>query len=607
VLAEQVRRVLVWNPDFAPQKTGLHQHGGGSPKQFPIDHEPGAMTAASAHAKSRPGGVAMKLLLAASALALASAAQGAPDAHHDHGQAPQLGKLAFPTSCNAGADAHFQRGLGWLHSFEYEAAERSFSEAAAADPKCGIAYWGVAMSHYHPLWAAPSTTELEKGRAAVASARSAGGASERERDFVAAVDTFYRDSERLDHKSRAVAYSTAMKDLHERYPEDREAAVFYALSLIAAGTMDQDPSFAREHEAGKILDAVLAVEPDHPGVAHYLIHSFDYPPLAQLALPAARRYAGIAPASPHAQHMPSHIFVRLGLWDEAIKSNIASEAASRAFAKAQGLPDSSAERLHAMDYLAYGYLQTGQDRQAERVLAELNVVRRVDPPIFSAAYAATAIGARVALERRQWKTAAALELPANVRGLVPLDDFLWGQAHVHFARAVGAARSGDAGVARTEVTKLEEIEQRLVIPPGTYDWKTQVGIERQIAAAWLAHAEGKKDEAVRLMRAAADLDDTTEKHPVTPGAILPAREQLGELLLELGRPAEALAEYEVSLKRAPRRLAGVYGAARAAKLAGDRTKARIHYRELAELTKNGEGSRAEVKEARSFAAELAAR
>jgi tetratricopeptide (TPR) repeat protein len=547
----------------------------------------------------------MKPLLAASALLLASAA--APHSDHDHAHEPQLGKLLFQSSCTADADALLQRGLGWLHSFEYEQAAHTFAEAAAADPGCGIAHWGVAMSYYHPLWAAPSPAELEKGRAAVASAQAAGADSVRERDYVAAIETFYRDSERLDHKTRALAYSAAMKALHERYPDDREAAVFYALSLIAAGTMDQDPAFAKEHEAGAILNQVLAEEPDHPGVAHYLIHSFDYPPLAELALPAARRYAGIAPASPHAQHMPSHIFIRLGLWDEAIKSNIASEAASRAFAKAQGLPDSSAERLHAMDYLAYGYLQTGQDGEAERVLAELNAVKRVDPPIFSAAYAATAIGARLALERRQWKEAAALELPDNVRGLVPLEQFVWGQAHVHFARAVGAARSGDAGAARAEAAKLGEIEQKIVVPPGTYDWKTQVGIERRIAEAWLAQAEGRGEEAARLMRAAADLDDATEKHPVTPGAILPAREQLGELLLILGRPAEALSDYEASLKRAPRRLAGRYGAARAAKLAGETAKAQAYYAELAGLTKNGEASRAEVKEARSFAAGLAAR
>ncbi|WP_324750387.1 hypothetical protein SH591_02555 [Sphingomonas sp. LY54] len=543
----------------------------------------------------------MNLLLAVSALALVAA----QDSHDGHG--PQLGKVAFETSCKAEADARFRDGLGWLHSFEYEQAARTFAEAAAADPQCGIAQWGVAMSYYHPLWAPPSAAELEKGRHALAAARAAGAKSAREQAYVGALETFYRDSDRLDHKTRALAYSKAMGQLHKRYPQDREAAIFHALSLIAAGTMDKDPDFAREKEAGAILNQVLALAPDHPGVSHYLIHSFDYPPLAALALPAARRYAGIAPASPHAQHMPSHIFVRLGLWDEAIESNIASEAASRAFAKAQGLPDSSSERLHAMDYLAYGYLQTGQDGRAGRVLADLNAIGRADPPIFTVAYAATAIPARLALERRQWKEAASLALQDNVRKLAPLDSFTWGDAHIHFARAVGAARSGSAADARDEVAKLKAIEQALTIPPGSYDWRTQVAIERQVAEGWLAHAEGRKEEAARLMRAAADLDDATEKHPVTPGAILPAREQLGELLLELGRPKEALAEYEASLAHAPRRLAGLYGAARAARLAGDTAMARTYYAQIVEQTPQADGTRAEVREARELAARLARR
>ena len=371
----------------------------------------------------------MNLFLATTALWLAG-----PADDHAHGHGPQLGTIAFETTCSAGAEALVNQGLGWLHSFEYEQSARTFAEAAAADPGCAIAYWGAAASYYHPLWAPPSAAELEKGRAAVASAKAAGARSQRERDYVDAIDSFYRDSATRDHKTRALAYSAALEQLHKRYPADREAAVFYSLSLVAVGTMDKDPGFAKEKAAGALLNQVLAQAPDHPGVAHYLIHSFDYPALAELALPAARRYAGIAPASPHAQHMPSHIFIRLGLWDEAIKSNLASEAAARVFAKAQGLPDSSSERLHAMDYLAYGYLQTGQDSQAERVLSELNAIQRADPPIFSVAYAATAIPARLLLERRMWSEAASLELADNVRKLAPLDDFKWGQAHIHFAQ-----------------------------------------------------------------------------------------------------------------------------------------------------------------------------
>ncbi len=540
----------------------------------------------------------MHLVLAAAA-ALTSASAPAEPAHH-HG--PQLGEIAFETSCKSDAAARFREGLGWLHSFEYEQAARTFAAAAAEDPDCGIAQWGVAMSYYHPLWAAPSPAELAKGRAALALARGAPGTSPRELNFIAALEEFYGDPERLDHKTRVIAYSNAMGQLSARYRDDREAAIFHALSLVAVGLMDADQGFAKEREAGRILNDVLALAPDHPGVSHYLIHSFDYPPLADLALPAARRYAGIAPASPHAQHMPSHIFVRLGQWDETIASNIASEAAARDFAKMQGLPDSSNERLHAMDYLAYGYLQTGQDALAEKVLADLNAIKRADPPAFQVAYAATAIPARLALERRRWDEAAELTLPDNVRTLAPLENFQWAAAHVHFARAVGAARSGKAEAARTEVAALMRIEEALVVPAGTYDWRTQVAIERQVAEAWLAQAEGRSDDALRIMRAAGDLDDATEKHPVTPGAVLPAREQLGELLFELGRPGEALAEYEVSLTRAPRRLAGLYGAARSAGAAGDAGKARDYFAQLVEVTSRADGSRAELSEARAYIA-----
>lgn len=541
----------------------------------------------------------MNLLLAALALTIAG-----QDSVHNH--APQLGKVSFESSCNADAAAKLQRGLGWLHSFEYEEAERTFAQAASADPRCAIAHWGVAMSNYHPLWAAPSPAELAKGRAALARAREI-GASKREQDYVAALEAFYRDSDRVDHGVRVLAHASAMEQLHRRYPNDGEAAVFYALSLVAAGLLDDDPGYQREKAAAAILTAVLEREPDHPGAVHYLIHSFDYPPLAHLALPAARRYASIAPASAHAQHMPSHIFTRLGLWDEVIRSNQAADAAGRAYAKSQRLPDAWDERLHAMDYLAYGYLQTGRDTDAQRVLDELKAIARVDPPSFKVAYAATAIPARMVLERRQWRDAASLDLPPKLLKLAPLAKFRWAEAPIHLARAVGAARSGDPARARDEVEKLRRIEQAITVPAGEYDWRRQVSIQRQIGEAWLAHAEGRKDEAARLMRAAADMDDATEKHPVMPGAILPAREQLGELLLELGRPVEALTEYESSLKRAPRRLVGLYGAGRAARLAGDKVTAGGYYTQLVELTKNSDGTRAEVQEARAFAAEFAVR
>jgi tetratricopeptide (TPR) repeat protein len=539
----------------------------------------------------------MNLLLTGSVLALASFAQD-----HSHSHGPQLGKLSFQTTCNAAASARFTEGLGWLHSFEYEQAEARFTQAAAADPRCAVAHWGVAMSKYHPLWAPPTAKELEQATAALAAARAASAGSKREQDYITALEAFYRDAGRVDHKTRVLAHEVAMEKLHAAYPDDREAAVFYALSLMASGLQDKDPAFAKERKAAAILNRVLAAEPDHPGVAHYVIHSFDYPPLAELALPAARRYASIAPASAHAQHMPSHIFTRLGMWDESVASNLKSAEAAKAHARAKGMPGVWEPQLHAMDYLAYAYLQLGRDGDAQKLLVELNAIERADPPAFQIAYAATAIPARLVLERRQWREAAALELHDNVRGFSPLASFPWAGAHIHFARAIGAARSGNSAGARAELGKLKEAEQAITVPAGGYDWRTQVSIERQIAEGWLAHAGGHKDEALQLMRAAAELDDATEKHPVTPGAILPAREQLGELLLELGRPVEALSAFEASLKRAPRRLAGLYGAARAARLAGDTATAARYYRQVVELTRSGDAARPEVREAKTYSA-----
>jgi tetratricopeptide (TPR) repeat protein len=542
----------------------------------------------------------MNALLAASALAM-----GAMGPEHSHHHSPQLGKVAFDTSCSPVAQAAFERGLGWLHSFEYRRATQSFEEAAASDKRCGIADWGVAMSYYHPLWDGPTPADLEKGVNAIAEAKAVGAKSEREKDYIDALETFYRNSDRVDLKTRSLAYSDAMQRLHERYPADDEAAVFYALSLIAAGTMDGDPAFPKQKRAGAILNDVLARNPDHPGVSHYLIHSFDYPSLAELALPAARRYASIAPDSAHALHMPSHIFTRLGLWEEAINSNRAAEASAIAYSKSSGMEGAWDQQLHAMDYLAYAYLQSGRDSAAVGVLNELKTITQANPPSRTVAYAVTAIPARVALERRRWSEAAKLELPPNLKNLSALDNQRWAMAHIYFARAVGAARLGDVAKARAELAKLSALEEALVVPLGEYDWRKQVSIERQIAEAWAAKAGASEDEALRLMRAAADLDDATEKNPVTPGSILPAREQLGELLLDLGRPAEALKEYEVSLERAPRRLAGLYGAAQSAKLSGDSIKARHYFTELAKTTEHGDAGRTEIRAARLFEAELA--
>jgi predicted Zn-dependent protease len=539
-------------------------------------------------------------LLAAFLFAPSVRAQESHEHHHDPSE--KLGRVNFPVSCTPQARRQFNRAVAWLHSFEYEEAEKVFAGVTSTDPRCGMGHWGVAMSNYHPIWAPPTAAELKRGLEAVEKARSVGARTERERAYIAAIEVFYKDSDRLDHRARALAYGEAMGRLHRRYPSDSEAGVFYALTLVAKGMMAGDKSYLNEKKAARILNRVLAREPQHPGVTHYLIHSFDYPALAHMALPAARGYAKIAPASAHAQHMPSHIFIRLGLWQEAIGSNLDAHAAAKAHAVRNHMPGAWDEQLHAMDYLAYAYLQSAQDKKALGVLDELNKIRRVDPPNFKVAYAFTAIPARYALERRQWAEAAKLPLHPGTMETFPWESFRWAEAHLRFARAVGAARTGDAASARREVEELAAIRRSLVEVKGGYDWAKQVDIKHQVASAWLAHAEGKPEEALRLMRAAADVDDATDKHPVTPGSILPAREQLGELLLELKQPAAALREFEVSLRSAPNRFNGIYGAARAAKLAPDRKAARTYYAKLLALSRRSDGARPEIEEAKAFLA-----
>ena len=535
-------------------------------------------------------------------LSFATSAHAQGEHTHRHDPSEKLGVVNFKISCNAQAQKQFNRAVAWLHSFEYEEAEKAFTAVTKIDPKCSMGYWGIAMSNFHPLWAPPSAAELKKGSDAIAHAKNAAAGTQRERDFIAAMEVFYKDHDKLDHQARTFAYSDAMKQLHQSNPADREAGTFYALTLIATGMMSRDKSYFREKQAAQILNGVLAREPQHPGVAHYLIHSYDYPALAQLALPAARAYAKIAPASAHAQHMPSHIFIRLGLWQEAINSNLDAKAAAKAFAVRNKMGGVWDEQLHAMDYLAYAYLQLAQDKQAAAVLQEVNKIQKIEPESFKVAYALSAIPARYLLERRQWNEAAKLELSSEYLKQFPWQRFPWATAHMHFARAIGAARAGDAASARREVETLTTIQQTLTGVKGDYDWARQVEIQRQVATAWLAYVEGKQEEAVQLLSTAADLDDATDKHPVTPGSILPAREQLGELLLEIKQPAAALREFETSFKSTPQRFNGLYGAARAAQLTGNQIAARNYYRKLMQLVRGTDSDRPEINEAKVFLA-----
>lgn len=527
----------------------------------------------------------------------ATTAQAMPG-HEGH----KLGKVDFPVSCGVEAQRRFTLATSWLHSFEYDEAEKEYRAAIEADPACAMAYWGVAMSRFHPLWAAPSLTDLETGKGALHQARRIKPKTERERAYIDALSAFYGDSGKHDHGARTTAYANAMERLHLTYPNDQEAAIFYALALLAVGVIDADENYAQEKKAAGILNSLLGRLPEHPGLTHYLIHGYDYPALAHLALPAARTYAGIAPASAHAQHMPSHIFTRLGLWQESILSNRQAEAAAIAYARSTGLTGAWDEQLHAIDYLAYAHLQLGKDDDARAVLERLSAIQRVDPPNFKAAYTFSAVPARFALERRAWREAASIELSPASRAAIPWAQFSWAQANIHFARAIGAARSGDLAAARQETGRLDAIKLQLTAKSGEYDWGQQVEIQRQIAAAWVAWAAGRRADAVDLMRKAAELDETTEKHPVTPGSILPGREQLGELLLTSGRPAEALVAFEECLKRAPGRFNSILGAARAARQSGNMEKARYHFSTLADLRSPAGGDRREINEAAQFIA-----
>lgn len=507
---------------------------------------------------------------------------------HKHELSEKLGRVNFATSCTKPAQQKFNRAAALLHSFWYDEAEKEFSDVAKIDPKCGMGYWGIAMSWYHPVWQPPTKVELQNGIAAAEKASMISAPTQREKDYIAAIATFYKDSDKLDHRTRSLAYEKAMEQLHLRYPNDREAAIFYSLALLGTA-LPTDKTYANQKKAAGILNKVLAAEPNHPGVAHYIIHSFDYPALADLALAAARSYSRIAPDSPHALHMPSHIFIRLGLWPESIESNIASAAAGRKHASAK-------DEVHAIDYLAYAYLQTAQDGKAKELNDAVYAMRKIDAQIFQVAYALAAIPARYTLERRQWAEAAALKVPVES---FPWNKFAYAEANIYFARSLGASRSGDTAAASTAIERLTAMQKSLTEAKEDY-WATQVEIQRLGASAWLAHAEGKRDEALKLMRAAADLEDTTEKHPVTPGAILPARELLGELLMELREPQQALREFEASLRLLPNRFNGLYGAAKAAESAGDRNKAKNFYAKLTALGERGDGNRPELQAAKVF-------
>jgi hypothetical protein len=531
---------------------------------------------------------------------LATFQTGACIAHDDDAAAPRAaekyGTVVFDTSCAPDVAVRFNRAMAMWHSFWFDPSADAFREVAAADPACGMAYWGVALTRLgNPFAWPPSEKQVQAGRDAIRKAQQVGAGTRRERDYIEALAAFYDDTQGADHRARAVALERAMEQITQRYPGDIEAKILYALTLNATA-LPSDKAYAQQIKAGEMLEALWEQLPDHPGVAHFIIHSYDYPELADKALAAARRYASIAPSAPHALHMPGHIFTRLGYWDESIETNRLSAEAAKAELSKKEFRAGSYNALHAMDYMVYAYLQQGRDAQARTLVDEMAALTKVDVEIFPAAFAFAASPARYALERGDWGAAAGLPLHPKE---LSWHKFPQAEAVHVFARTLGAARSGRTEAARAGVDRLGELRAALTQANQPY-WAEQAAIQQQVGLAWVELAEGHGADALRTMRAAADREDATDKHPVTPGPLAPARELLGEMLMTLDRPAEALAEFERSQQKEPNRLRGFYGAARAAELAGREDVAKANYDKLLKLTAPADTARKEMELAREF-------
>jgi tetratricopeptide (TPR) repeat protein len=507
----------------------------------------------------------------------------------------QFGSITFNVSCSEKVKNDFNLAVALLHSFEYEEAEKVFAKIIDKEPDCAMAYWGVAMCNYHPLWAPPSQPELVKGAKAVELARKLTQTPEWELGYINAIAMFYKDADKIDHHTRSVSFKNAMAVMYSKYPKDKEAAIFYALALDAAADPG-DKSYANQRKAGMILNAIYPDEPNHPGIVHYIIHTYDYPGLAELALPAARKYASIAPGSAHAQHMPSHIFTRLGLWDESIQSNLISTASAKCYGENAAIKGHNDEELHAMDYLVYAYLQKAEDSLAKQQCDYLKSINEVHPAAdFKVAYAFASIPARYVLENRLWKEAANLEIHPVA---FPWEKFPWQKAIIHFTRLLGLVHIGSMDSAGAELGKLKLLHDELVGEKDMYK-ANQVDIQIKTSEAWMLFKGGKNKMALELMNAAADMEDATEKHPVTPGEVIPARELLGDMLLQMGYAAKAYAVYMEDLKRHPNRFNGLYGAGLSAEKSGDPAKARLYYQQLSDLC-TSRSTRPELAKARLF-------
>jgi hypothetical protein len=534
----------------------------------------------------------MRLAGSIAVVLLAGASAARAQAPHQHGESGRLGTVTFANSCRLEVQPPFARGMALLHSFEFGPAIDAFGEALKGDPACGIALWGSGMAQFgNPFSPAlRPAAQMQSGRGTLDQAATVGAKTARERDYIAAAAALYDRFDSVDQPSRMRAYRDAMARVSAAHPDDTEAAAFYALALAAAAA-PADKTYADQLKAGAILEKLWTAQPDHPGIPHYIIHSYDVPALASRAVDAARRYAKIAPDAPHALHMPSHTFTRLGYWQDSIDTNVLSAAAARKV-------NAIGEELHAGDYQAYAYLQSGQDAAARRVVDSIAEIRsRRDPATASAApaaaggYAAAAIPARYALERGAWSEAARLDTRPS--------PFAYADALTSFARALGSARMRDVPAAKAAVDELQKCIDRTIAAKETY-WVEQITIQKLGASAWVALAEGRKDEALAQMQDAADREDRTEKSAISPGPLAPARELLGDMLLELKQPKDALAAYRKTIAKEPNRFRAVAGAAAAAAEAGDRAAARTYYTQLLTICPKADTpGRAELQAARA--------
>jgi hypothetical protein len=532
-----------------------------------------------------------KQLLIASAVIAAVVAL--PVAAHDDTPAAspkseELGAVRFPTSCTPAAQVQFERAVAMVHSFFYPETLKAFAAVAETDPQCAIAYWGIAISQRpNPLVGPWDTATLQRGLEAVQKGLAIGPKTERERDWLQAIGLFYKDYDKIDQDKRTLAYEQAMEGVVQKYPDDSEAAIFYALALNETAP-HSDKTYAKQLKAAAILERIDREQPDHPGVAHYLIHSYDYTPIAQRGLIYANKYAQIAPAAPHAQHMPSHIYSMLGMWEPSIRSNQAALAVMEQEAARNWPGKIHAGAPHSWDFMEYAYLQMGQDEHARKVRDESEAAQKFAFERPTVYMALAAVPARYALERGAWKEAAALE----PRG----SKLSQAEAVTYFARALGAARSGDAARAQPNIDKLNELRAQLEKAKQPY-WAEQVQVQILAASAWAEHAKGNKTEALKLMHSAADLEDLSEKDVAMENRLYPMRELLGDLLLEQKQSRLALKEYEASFAATPNRLRGYYGAARAAEMVGDRRKATLYYEKIATLSRHADTERPEFRAA----------